>query len=160
MLIRPIKKNEIILLTDFIYESIFQTDTLHPAPRTTIQEPAIWLYIDAFGSKQDDCCFVAEINSKIIGAVWVRCIRGFGYIADDVPEFAIAVYPEYRGMGVGTQLMKTMLENLRVADYERASLSVQKENKALQLYRRLGFEVYAEDEHEYILHYILQCDTE
>lgn len=50
-MIREIKKEEIPLLTDFIYEAIFQRDTEHLVPRTIIQEPSIFIYIDQFGTQ-------------------------------------------------------------------------------------------------------------
>ena len=151
MLIRPIKSNEIMLLTDFVYEAIFQRDTRRLAPRTIIQDPSIWAYIDEFGSRPDDHCFVAESDGKIIGAVWVRCIKAFGYIDDSVPEFAISIYPEYRGKGIGKKLMSKMLEYLKSKGYPQASLAVQKDNYAIKMYRQMGFEIKAENEQEYIM---------
>lgn len=68
MLIRPIKSAEIMLLTDFVYEAIFQKDTDNLMPRTIIQDPSIWIYIDEFGSKKDDYCFVAEYENNILSA--------------------------------------------------------------------------------------------
>ncbi len=150
-LIRPIKDNEIMLLTDFLYEAIFQRDSDSLAPRTIIQEPALWIYIDGFGSKKDDHCFVAELDGKIIGAVWVRCIKAFGHIDDAVPEFAISLYPEHRGKGIGAELMRTMLEHLKSSGYSKASLAVQKDNYAVKMYRQVGFEIRDENEQEYIM---------
>lgn len=151
MNIRPIKDNEIMLLTDFLYEAIFQKDTADLAPRTIIQEPCLWCYIDRFGTKKDDYCFVAELDGKIAGAVWVRCIKAYGHIDNAVPEFAISVYPQYRGNGIGTALMRKMLHYLQAEGYLRASLAVQKENDAVRLYQRVGFEIYDENEQEYIM---------
>lgn len=151
MTIRPIKKNEIILLTDFLYEAIFQRDINNLAPRTIIQEPSLWIYIDGFGTQKDDYCFVAEVDGKIVGAVWVRCIKAFGHIDDAVPEFAISTYPQFRGKGIGTVLMKKMLEYLQLNGYSRTSLAVQKENYAVKMYQRMGFEISDENEQEYIM---------
>lgn len=41
MNIRPIKNNEIILLTDFLYEAIFQKDANNLVPRTIIQDRSL-----------------------------------------------------------------------------------------------------------------------
>lgn len=152
MLIRPIKKNEILLLTEFLYEAIFQKDRNHLVPRTIIQEPALWIYIDGFGTQKDDFGLVAELDGKIVGAVWVRCIQAYGHIENGVPEFAIAVYPEYRKRGIGTTLMKEMLKLLKDKGYAKTSLAVQKENHAaVKMYRQLGFEVMDENNQEYIM---------
>lgn len=151
MNIRPIKNNEMMLLSDFLYEAIFQKDPNNLAPRTIIQEPSLWIYIDGFGTKKDDFCFVAELDNRIVGAVWVRCIKAFGHIDDTVPEFAISIYPQYRGKGIGTELMKAMLMFLRAKGYSQASLAVQKENDAVKMYQKVGFEICGENEQEYLM---------
>lgn len=151
MIIREIKPNEIMLLTDFIYEAIFQRDCQNLAPRTIIQEPGVFVYIDGFGTKKDDFCLVAEIESKIVGAVWVRCINGYGKLDDKTPEFAISIYPEYRGKGIGTALMKEMLKKLKKRGYQKTSLAVQKDNYALKMYKKVGFETVGENDSEYIM---------
>lgn len=151
MLIRPIKDNEIMLLTDFIYEAIHQPDMGHRIPRTVIQDPSIWIYIDGFGTKADDYCLVAQVEHLIVGAVWVRCINAFGHIDDSIPEFAISVYPQYRGKGIGTHLMQEMVSLLRAKGYAKASLSVQRDNYAAKMYLDVGFEIIKENEQEYIM---------
>lgn len=140
-----------MLLADFLYEAIFQKDSNILAPRTIIQEPSLWVYIDEFGSKKDDHCFIAEYDEKIVGAVWVRCIKAFGHINDSVPEFAISIYPQYRGKGIGTKLMRKMLEHLKSSGYSQTSLAVQKDNYAVKMYQQVGFEISDENEQEYIM---------
>ena len=151
MLIRPIKNNEIMLLTEFLYEAIFQKDINNLAPRTIIQDPSIWIYIDEFGTKKDDYCLVAELDKKIVGAVWIRCIKGYGQIDETIPEFAISTYPEYRGKGIGTELMKKMLEYLKIEGYSKTSLAVQKDNYAVKMYQKVGFVIINQNEEEYIM---------
>lgn len=65
--------------------------------------------------------------------------KGYGYVDDDTPELSIAVLPEYRSQGVGTQL----LTHLFTSAYGQSSisLSVSADNSALRLYERFGFEV-------------------
>lgn len=150
-IIRPIKPQEIPLLTDFLYEAIFQRDSQNPIPRTVLQDPDIWRYIDGFGSKKDDHCLVAQVDGLIVGAVWVRCIPGFGHLDDSVPEFAVSVYSQYRGKGIGFEMMTEMLRLLREKGYPKASLAVQKDNYAVKLYQRAGFEIYGENQQEYLM---------
>ncbi len=47
--------------------------------------------------------------------------------------------------------MKTMLTRLKQEGYKQASLSVQKANYALKLYKKTGFEIIAENGEEYIM---------
>jgi ribosomal protein S18 acetylase RimI-like enzyme len=50
-------------------------------------------------------------------------------------------------------MMRALLDELRDAGYVRASLSVQKENPALRLYERLGFQIIGDgfDETEWLM---------
>ena len=92
-------------------------------------------------------------SNKVVGAVWVRNIHGYGDLDDETPEFAISLYKEYRGYGIGTELIRQMLELLRKKGYKRASLSVQKENYALRMYQKCGFKPVIDKEEEFIMEY-------
>ena len=63
----------------------------------------------------------------------------------------ISIYEEYRNLGIGIALMKTMLQFLKNKGYKQISLSVQKANYAVNMYRKLGFETAKENEEEYIM---------
>ena len=119
-------------------------------PKSIIEQPELQVYIEDFG-KKDDWCLVAEINGKIVGAVWVRIMNDYGHIDNETPSFAISLYEEYRNMGIGTALMRDMLEFLKDKGYKRTSLSVQKVNYAVRMYQKVGFEVIDENEEEYIM---------
>ena len=56
-----------------------------------------------------------------------------------------------------THLLRALLDQLAQAGYRRASLSVQKENPAGALYRRLDFHTLRETESEYIMVKTLGC---
>lgn len=73
------------------------------------------------------------------------------FIPAGVPSFAISLYKEYRGCGIGTALMKRMIQELKIRGYEKASLSVQKANYAVKLYKNVGFEIVDENEEEYMM---------
>lgn len=154
--IREMTPSEYPLLDDFLYEAIFQPDETNLLPKTIIQNPELQVYIQAFGQQKDDYCLCAESDGKIVGAVWVRNIKGYGSIDDTTPEFAISLYKEYRGHGIGTALMKAMLAYLKEAGYEKTSLAVQKANYALKMYQKVGFEIIDENEQEYIMVHHLQ----
>lgn len=92
----------------------------------------------------------------MVGAVWVRVMEDYGHVGDGVPSFAISLYKEYRGQGIGTQLMRKMLAELRERGYEKTSLAVQKPNYAVRMYQNVGFEIVDENEEEYIMVYELR----
>ena len=148
--IREIRKNEYSILFDFLYEAIFITEGMDKPPKSIIEQPELQVYIKDFG-KADDWCFVVEIKEKIVGAVWVRIMNDYGHIDDETPSFAISLYEQYRNMGIGTALMRDMLEFLKNKGYKRTSLSVQKVNYAVRMYQKVGFEVIDENEEEYIM---------
>ena len=150
-IIRAMKEQEYPLLNAFLYEAIFVPEGSQPPPRDIIFRPELQVYTAGFGTRKDDICFVAEADGRAAGAVWVRDMNDYGHIEDGVPSFAIALYKPYRGLGLGTALMKRMLAELQARGYAKASLSVQKANAAVHLYLRLGFEILTENEEEYIM---------
>ena len=156
-IIREIKETEYPLLEDFLYEAIFVPEGVEPPPKSIVNTPELQVYVENFGTQAHDKALVAEIDNKIIGAVWVRIMNDYGHIDDQTPSFAISIYKKYRGHGIGTEMMKKMLTTLETCGYERASLSVQKANYAVKMYRSVGFEIVDENEDEYIMVKHLQC---
>ena len=86
-----------------------------------------------------------------MGAVWVRIMDDYGHVDDETPSFAISLLKEYRNYGIGTELMKRMISELKKQGYKRASLSVQKINYAFRMYSKLGFVIIDENDEEYIM---------
>jgi ribosomal protein S18 acetylase RimI-like enzyme len=143
-LFRDIRHDEIPLLNDFLYEAIFIPDGVSAPPKSIIEQDCLQVYVKDFGQQPDDHCLVAECNGKVVGAVWVRVIDDYGHINDETPSLAISLYKEYRNRGLGTELLRRMLEILRGKGYQQVSLSVQKANYALRMYRKAGFETVAD----------------
>ncbi len=149
--IRKIKETEYDVLNDFLYEAIFLPEGVAPPPREIIEQPELQVYVQNFGQLPDDHCLVAEVNEKIVGAVWVRIMEDYGHVDEQTPSFAISLYPDYRGHGIGTELMRRMLLHLQSHGYRKASLAVQKANYAVNMYRNVGFTIVDENEEEYIM---------
>lgn len=149
--IRTITEEEISLLQDFVYKAIFVPVGLPAPPKSIINHPELQVYLSDFGKQKDDTGLVAEVHKKVVGAVWARIMDDYGHIDDDTPSLAISLYQDYRGLGIGTALMKEMLRVLKDKGYGQVSLSVQKANYAVKLYRKTGFEVVRENEEEYIM---------
>ena len=149
--IREIKKQEYQILDNFLYEAIFIPEGTEPPPKTIITSPELQVYVDRFGKLKDDRGLAAEVDGKIVGAVWVRIMNDYGHIDDGTPSLAISLYKEYRGFGIGTAMMKEILALLKTHGYKQVSLSVQKANYATKLYLKVGFEILSENEEEYIM---------
>lgn len=148
---RFLKENEKELLKIFLYEAIFISAGIQPPDHSIIDKPELKIYYDDFGKGEADYCIVADLDGTVIGAVWTRIMNDYGHIDDRTPSFAISVYKEYRGKGIGTKLMKRMLRLLKEQGYEKASLAVQKNNYAVRLYENVGFEKADENLEEYIM---------
>ena len=150
-IIREMRDFEYSLLDEFLYEAIFIPEGVEPPERAVIKLPELQVYVADFGKEKDDICFLAEVNDKVIGAVWVRVMNDYGHVEDGVPSFVISLYKEYRGYGIGSAMMKRMLCELKQRGYEKASLSVQKANFAVQMYLNVGFDIIDETKEEYIM---------
>jgi ribosomal protein S18 acetylase RimI-like enzyme len=137
---------------DFTYQPLTVADDLivwemlrHAAHESSVesvqQQPCLARYALDWG-KKDDIGWVALGDTRPIGAVWLRLWlgedKGFGYVRNEIPELAIAVIPDFRGQGVGTELLKRIL-NTAKTQYSGISLSVRANNPVLGLYERTGF---------------------
>lgn len=151
--IREMRKDEYQYLDDFLYEAIFQREGDDPVPREIILNPELQVYIKDFGMLPDDYCLCAEVDNRLVGAVWVRNIAGYGSVDDGTPEFAISLYKEYRGYGIGSELMRQMLQLLGSKGYRKVSLAVQRDNYALSMYKKAGFQIIDENAEEFIMKY-------
>lgn len=149
--IRTIEEKDYSVLEDFLYEAIYIPEGIDAPPRDIIKNPELQLYIADFGKQKDDKGVVAEADNKIVGAAWVRIMDDYGHIDNNTPSLAISLLKEYRGMGIGTVLLNCLLMNLKNSGYSDVSLAVQKDNYALKMYKKSGFEIVSENEQEYIM---------
>ena len=153
--IREMTAQEYPLLDDFLYEAIFVPEGVDPPSKSIITAPELQVYVKGFGASKDDFALVAEVENKIIGAVWVRIMNDYGHIDDKTPSLAISLYKKYRGQGIGSSLIKEMLSLLQAHGYKHVSLSVQKANYATKLYPKIGFRIIKEIGDEWIMTYNL-----
>lgn len=149
--IRKIHPDEYGLLREFLYQAIYLPEGVVPPPRSVVDLPELQVYIAGFGTHSGDDCLVAEAEGTVVGAAWSRTMEDYGHIDSSTPSLAISMLPGYRGLGIGTQLLNGLLLLLQENGYLRASLSVQKENPALRLYERAGFQILAEKDTEYLM---------
>ncbi len=148
--IRELKRNETKLLDTFLYEAIFIPEGVQAPSKDIIKHPDLQIYVADFG-KKEDLCYVAEVEGRVVGAVWTRIINDYGHIDDETPSLSISLLKEYRSLGIGTELMKQILLTLKEQEYKQVSLSVQKANYAVYMYKKVGFEVAFEHEEDYIM---------
>ena len=155
IIIRKLRNNETELLKEFLYQAILIPEGVKLPDRSIINLPELSLYYEDFGSGPADNCLVAEVDDKVIGAVWTRIMNDYGHVDYETPSFAISLYKEYRSKGIGTSMMREMMKLLREQGYKKASLAVQKSNYAVRMYEAVGFRIVDENEQEYIMIYEL-----
>ncbi|TVQ96443.1 MAG: N-acetyltransferase [Spirochaetaceae bacterium] len=131
-----------------LFQAIHVPDGHPPLSREVLNLPELARYVRGWG-REGDCGFLAAAGKPIgepVGAVWLRVLggedRGFGYVAEDTPELSIALLPEFRDRGIGTQLLSRLFA--APCGDTPVSLSVSTDNPAVRLYRRFGFEVVGE----------------
>lgn len=104
-------------------------------------------YADGFGTKRGDLGILATLSSNgkpVVGGAWIRMLGPKGMADcgrnDEIPELAMAVFPEYRGQGIGSRMLKELLAKAQQHDVESICLSCRLANvAALKLYKRHGF---------------------
>ncbi len=84
-----------------------------------------------------DLSFVAEVNGKVVGYA-ICAPREDGYLH----LLNFAVDPEYRGKGIGTKLLLSVIEEAKFLGFKGVRLEVNVNNeRARRLYEKHGFRV-------------------
>jgi ribosomal protein S18 acetylase RimI-like enzyme len=100
-------------------------------------------YVENWG-RPGDRGLIALDEGFPVGAAWYRLFTpaspGYGFLDEETPELTIAVVPSRRGRGLGDQLLTALLDQAREDGFPAISLSVEKDNPALHLYERFGFQ--------------------
>ncbi len=156
MHLRPLEPSEYPLLREFTRLAIYVPEG-QPAPPDDLvdTEPQLRLCWEGFGDQPGDTAVCAVEGDEIVGIAWARVHRGdvvgYGYVDGDTPEIDVAVAPGHQGKGVGSALLPALLTALYDGGRRRASLSVDKGNRARSLYERLGFAVVREGETDLVM---------
>ena len=152
--IRDISLQDLPFLKRMLYESIYIPDGMSPLPESVIESPELLKYHAGWGRK-GDMGLVVLFNNTMVGCIWLRLFKkpdtGYGYINDSIPELGMAVLPEYRGKGIGSKLLNVLLIKASEYGYNAISLSVNKHNKAINLYKRTGFVIYCEEDNAFTM---------
>lgn len=142
--IRPVTEQDVPFLWDMLYESIYVPEGHPTISRDILNDPAISKYVEGWGRKGDVGYIALDEAGKALGSITARIFEenspGHGYVDEETPELGMALLEQYRGKGLGTALMRTLLDELRRQGIRQVSLSVDPNNYAVKLYRKFGFE--------------------
>ncbi|TCO53491.1 GNAT family N-acetyltransferase [Actinocrispum wychmicini] len=143
LMIRRAEPSDAGFLTEMLCAAVNWDDGRAALTRAQVlADPTLARYVSGW-PRSGDLGVVGERGGPV-GAAWLRLFTadepGYGYVADDVPEVSVAVLPGWRGQGIGAELLS---ELFAIATDTRVSLSVERANRARELYRRLGFQTVA-----------------
>lgn len=148
--IRPATADDAELLASMIGAAVaWRPGSTPPSVDAVLADPLLAHYVAGWPGPDDAGVVAEDLDGAPIGAAWWTVLPasdpGFGFVAPDVPELSIGVVDEWRGRGVGTAMLTTLLGHADEHGLERVSLSVEPDNPALRLYQRLGFVVVVAD---------------
>lgn len=131
-------------LAAMLYEAAAWRPGPRPAPAEVLAEPANARYVAGWGRAGDFGLVAVAEDGERLGAAWYRLFSatepGYGFVDEETPEVSIAVRPGSRRRGIGTALLGELSAHAAQAGFSALSLSVEVDNPAGRLYRRLGFE--------------------
>lgn len=154
--LRTMKPADSSLLKDFLALAIQLPDEDDPQRK----EEAISRYLADWG-QPGDIGFIIELKKekKPIGAAWFRQFPkdrpGFAFLGENIPEVSVVILPEYRGLGLGRDLLMKLINQAKLEGFPALSLHVNKQDPALSLYERLQFEVVQEHPRTRVLRRVL-----
>jgi ribosomal protein S18 acetylase RimI-like enzyme len=121
--------------------AVWRPDKPTPTADQVLADPRYAMYLAGW-PRQGDYGLVAEQEIPV-GAAWYRTFtetsHGYGFVAEAVPELAIAVVASRRHEGIGRRLLVDLIEASVAQGYPAISLSVAGDNPARGLYESSGF---------------------
>ncbi len=140
--VRPAAAEDFTFLATMLGESaVWRPDKPTPTADQVLADPRYAMYLTGW-PRQGDYGVVAEQGGPV-GAAWYRTFteasHGHGFVAEDVPELAIAVIASRRHEGIGRRLLVDLIEASVAQGYRAISLSVAADNPARGLYEASGF---------------------
>lgn len=139
--VRPVSADDV----GFLWEMLYRASWSHLDEGATVaglvSRPDLAYYVEGWGRDGDDGV-IASVGSERVGAAWLRLLvgpqrEGVTFVADDVPELAIAVAEGREGSGVGSRMLAALLDRHPAT---AMVLTVRTTNPAVRLYERFGFE--------------------
>lgn len=150
---RPVTPADQSFLWEICYHAVHVPAGQPPYPREIVYVPEISRYVRDWG-QPDDLGLIALNDGKPVGATWLRLLtgenKGYGYVDASTPELSMALLPEYRGKGIGSQLLARLFAAAEPR-YAAICLSVSRDNPAQRLYQRMGFTVVGENDSSFTM---------
>ena len=121
--------------------AVWRPEKPTPTGDQVLADPKYARYLAGW-PRPGDYGLVAEHDGPV-GAAWYRtfteAIHGYGFVAEDVPELAIAVIASRRHEGIGRRLLIDLIDAGIAQGHPALSLCVAEANPARGLYESVGF---------------------
>ena len=154
--IRTATINDLLFLKKMLFEaSYWRQNISKPDFEQGLQRADLKYLLEDWGRKGDTGIIAEDNHNNPIGAAWYRFWieekHSYGYISESIPELTLAVSEKWRGKGVGRELIKRLIAEVKNQNLTKVSLSVEKENFAINLYQKVGFKVYIDNPGDYTM---------
>ena len=94
-------------------------------------------------SRRGDLARIAEEGQTCLGAAWCRCFthaeHSWGFLDETTPELGIAVVASHRDRGIGSALLKELIEAATMDGWGSLSLCTENTEEHERFYARAGF---------------------
>jgi ribosomal protein S18 acetylase RimI-like enzyme len=114
------------------------------------------VYLNAYKNRNQgkNILWVADLpESGVIGQVFIQLNSVRKDLADGIYSaylYAFRIKPEFRNAGLGTRIFNVIENDLKKRNFHEITLNVSKTNdRAISLYKRLGFEIVGSDPGEW-----------
>jgi ribosomal protein S18 acetylase RimI-like enzyme len=156
IVLRESQPSDVPFLKEMLYEAVFWRATANrPSFEEGLAYPDVRKSLAGWGERDGDVGVVATMDSIPVGAAWFRFWTDDnftrGYVDESTPVLVIAVHGDYRHQGIGGSMMEWLIDYAAKHGVPRISLSVSKDNYALNLYRQRGFVEHADIEDGFIM---------
>jgi len=156
IIISPSTLDDLSFLKEMLFEAAYwRSDQERPSLEKGLARADLVYLLEGWGRKGDTAVIAVSEDDQQVGAAWYRFwwpeTHSYGYISPEIPELAIAVRAEFRGRGVGQQLLDALLQKAKSQGIKKVSLSVEIENPALNLYRKHGFQPVEKNKGDWIM---------
>ena len=114
-----------------------------PPLESLLNDPHHAAYVEGWGRPGDTAVIALDRSDEPVGAAGPgtsATAPGYGFLSEVIPELAIGVFAEFRGQGVGSLLLGSLIAG-SAAGEPALSLSVEPDNPSRQLYVKHGFVV-------------------
>jgi ribosomal protein S18 acetylase RimI-like enzyme len=144
IVLRESQPSDVPFLREMLYEAVFwRASGNQPSFEEGLAYPDVRKSLADWEERDGDTAVVATIDSTPVGAAWFRFWTDDnftrGYVDESTPVLVIGVHRDYRHRGIGGRMIDWLIDYASTHAIPSISLSVSKDNYAINLYRQQGF---------------------